>query len=124
MKLVFPTEHVFPEHVYFLYYANDEPFTRMVEYKKFTHHKSPTTLIGLEIPSKNGKHYPLPFKAEQERARRYFEMMPQHVYSIGRAGSYRYGLDVDDCIEQAMKMAQQITEGGHDYPVPMEIWRT
>jgi UDP-galactopyranose mutase len=123
LKIVFPTEHVFPEHVYFLYYANDEPFTRLVEYKKFTQHKSPTSLVGVEIPSTNGKYYPLPFKAEQAKARRYFEDMPQHVYSIGRAGSYRYGLDVDDCIEQSMIMAQQIKEGGRDYPVPMEIWR-
>ena len=50
-------------------------------------------------------------------------MMPEHVYSIGRNGSYRYGLDIDDCIEQAMIMARQIKEGGRDYPVPMEIWR-
>ena len=121
--VVFPTEHVFPEHVYFLYYANNEKFTRMVEYKKFTHHKSPTSLVGLEIPSMNGKHYPLPFKSEQALARKYFELMPQHVYSTGRAGSYRYGLDIDDCIEQAMIMAQQIKEGGRDYPVPMEIYR-
>lgn len=123
LKIVFPTEHVFPENVYFLYYANDEPFTRLVEYKKFTHHQSPTSLVGVEIPSMNGKHYPLPFKAEQQKARRYFEDMPQHVYSIGRAGSYRYGLDVDDCIEQAMIMADQIKQGGRDYAVPMEIWR-
>jgi UDP-galactopyranose mutase len=123
LKIVFPTEHVFPEDVYFLYYANDEPFTRLVEYKKFTHHKSTTSLVGVEIPSNNGKHYPLPFKAEQEKARRYFEDMPQHVYSIGRAGSYRYGLDVDDCIEQAMIMSDQIKQGGRDYPVPMDIWR-
>ena len=46
-KIVFPTENVFPDHVYFLYYANEEKFTRLVEYKKFTHHKSPTTLIGM-----------------------------------------------------------------------------
>lgn len=122
-KIVFPTEHVLPEHVYFLYYANDEKFTRLVEYKKFTHHKSPTTLVGMEIPSLNGKHYPLPFKAQQALARKYFEMMPDHVYSIGRNGSYRYGLDIDDCIEQAMVMAQQIREGGRDYAVPIEAWR-
>jgi UDP-galactopyranose mutase len=121
--IVFPTEHVFPEHVYFLYYANDEKFTRMVEYKKFTHHKSPTTLVGLEMVSMNGRHYPLPFKSEQALARKYFEMMPENVYSTGRAGSYRYGLDIDDCIEQAMIMAQQVREGGWDYPVPMEIYR-
>src|SRR5262245_43151667 len=57
-KIVFPTEQVLPEHVYFLYYANDERFTRLVEYKKFTHHRSPTSLVGMEIPSLNGKHYP------------------------------------------------------------------
>jgi UDP-galactopyranose mutase len=77
----------------------------------------------MEIPSLNGRHYPLPFKADQDLARKYFALMPEHVYSIGRNGSYRYGLDIDDCIEQAMIMAKQITEGGRDYPVPMEIWR-
>jgi len=122
-KIVLPTEHVFPEHVYFLYYANDEAFTRLVEYKKFTHHKSPTSLVGMEIPSHNGKHYPLPFKSEQELARKYYALMPDHVYSIGRAGSYRYGLDIDDCLEQAMVMARQIAEGGRDHPVPIEAWR-
>lgn len=122
-KIVFPTESVFPEHVYFLYYANDEQFTRLVEYKKMTHHKSPTTLIGMEIPSLNGRHYPLPFKKDIALASKYFELMPDNVYSIGRNGSYRYGLDIDDCIEQAMIMSKQIKEGGRDYPVPMEIWR-
>ena len=122
-KIVFPTEHVFPEHVYFLYYANDESFTRLVEYKKMTHHVSPTTLVGMEIPSLNGRHYPLPFKKDIDLASRYFADMPANVYSTGRAGSYRYGLDFDDCIEQAMIMAQQIKEGGRDHPVPMEIWR-
>jgi len=122
-KIVLPSEHAFPEHVYWLYYANDEKFTRIVEYKKFTHHKSSTTLLGLEIPSLNGKHYPLPFKSEQELARKYYALMPPNVYSIGRAGSYRYGLDIDDCIEQAMIMAEEIKNGGNDYPVPMQIWR-
>ena len=122
-KIVLPSEQAFPDHVYWLYYANDEKFTRVVEYKKFTHHKSPTTLLGLEIPSLNGKHYPLPFIAEQKLARKYYELMPSGVYSIGRAGSYRYGLDIDDCIEQAMIMIEQIEQGDGDYPVPMSIWQ-
>lgn len=121
--IVLPGEYALPKNVYFLYYANDEKFTRIVEYKKFTHHKSPTTLLGLEYPSLNGKFYPLPFKSEQELARKYYELMPNGVYSIGRAGSYRYGLDIDDCIEQSMILAEQVKAGGWDYPVPMEIWR-
>lgn len=121
--IVLPSKQALPDNVYWLYYANDEKFTRIVEYKKFTHHNSPTTLLGLEIPSFNGKHYPLPFLAEQDLARKYFQLMPKGVFSIGRAGSYRYGLDIDDCIEQAMIMKDMIIHGGHDYPVPMKIWQ-
>ncbi len=107
-KIVLPMEHSFPEHVYFLYYANDEQFTRLVEYKKFTHHKSPTTLVGMEIPSMNGKHYPVPIQAELARAKSYFDLMPEGVFSIGRAGSYRYDVDIDDCIEQAMATLEKL----------------
>ena len=45
--------------------------------------------------------------------------MPTHVYSIGRERRYRYGLDIDDCIEQAMVMAPQVREGGRDFAVPI-----
>jgi UDP-galactopyranose mutase len=122
-KLVFPAEDVFPPNVYFLYYANDEKFTRMVEYKRFTRHKSPTTLIGLEIPSMNGKYYPLPFQSEIERAERYFQDMPTGVFSIGRAGTYRYAIDFDDCVEQTMEMVETLAQGGQDHPVPVAKWR-
>lgn len=106
--LVLPVEHCFPEHVYFLYYANNEIFKRLVEYKKFTHHKSPTTLLGIEIPSMNGKHYPMPIKAERAKAQKYFDLMPDGVFSIGRAGSYRYDVDIDDCIKQAMEVVKNL----------------
>ena len=123
-KIVFPTESVLPENVYFLYYANDEKFTRLVEYKKFTHHVSPTTLIGMEIPTfGNGKHYPLPYQSEQIRAERYFADMPEGVFSIGRAGSYLYGIDIDDCIRQTMLMVETLRGGGQDHPVPGENYR-
>ncbi len=121
-KIVFPTEFVFPEHVYFLYYPNDEEFCRLVEYKKFTHHQSPTSLVGMEVPSLNGKYYPMPVRAEQEKASRYYKEMPEGVFSMGRAGSYRYLVDMDDSIEQAMEMAKQVKEGGQDHPVPLAKW--
>lgn len=124
-RIVFPTEHVFPEHVYFLYYANDEQFTRLVEYKQFTQHQSPTSLIGMEIPSMNGKHYPMPIKSEMEVAQKYFDLMPEGVYSMGRAGSYRYLVDIDDCIEQAMELVRVLhSGGGSDHPVLLSRWRT
>jgi UDP-galactopyranose mutase len=104
--IVLPVEHAFPENVYFVYYAGGEKFTRIVEYKKFTQHKSPHTLIGLEIPSKNGRYYPLPVKHYYDLADAYFEMLPELAFSIGRAGSYRYSVDIDDSIEQAMLVAK------------------
>ena len=123
-KIVLPSEFVFPENVYFLYYANDEAFTRLVEYKKFTRHQSHTSLIGMEIPTYgNGKHYPMPFKSEQRRAEKYFDLMPSGVFSIGRAGSYLYGIDIDDCIRQALLMAEQIQAGSQDHPVPGSDYR-
>ncbi len=102
MKVVLPVENVFPDDVYFLYYANDEPFTRIVEYKKFYENKSPTTLIGIEIPSKSNKLYPYPMKKDQDRAQQYFDALPEWVDSIGRAGRYRYldvGMIIDDCMD-------------------------
>jgi len=122
-KIVFPTEFVFPKDVYFLYYPNDEKFTRLVEYKKFTHHKSPTSLIGMEIPSLNGKHYPLPIKKELEKAEKYHKEMPDGVFSIGRAGTYRYLVDIDDCVEQSMKIKEILQSDSYDHPVPLERWR-
>ena len=108
IKFVLPSEFVFPENVYFIYYAGNEPFTRLVEYKKFTRYESPHSLVGMEIPSLNGKHYPLPMKIWQAKADLYHNLQPDGVFSIGRAGSYRYEVDIDDCIRQAMDLIEKI----------------
>jgi UDP-galactopyranose mutase len=106
--IVLPVEFAFPENVYFCYYAGGEQFTRIVEYKKFTLHKAPTTLITIEIPTLKSKYYPMPFEAEKAKARRYFELMPDGVFSIGRAGSYLYNVDIDDTIDHAMTVAEKL----------------
>ena len=107
-RIVLPMENCFPGNTFFIYFANSEKVTRIVEYKQFTQHKSKNTLIGIEIPSMNGKHYPLPIKSEQAKAKKYFELMPEGVFSIGRAGSYDYNIDIDDCIEQAIKIKNNL----------------
>jgi UDP-galactopyranose mutase len=99
-KFVLPVEFAFPENVYFVYYVNSEPFTRIVEYKKFTLHKSNSTLLAME--------YPLPIRSWQAVADKYLQSLPDGVYSIGRAGSYRYEVDIDDCIAQAMAVVESI----------------
>ena len=100
-KLVLPMEKVFPDDVFFLYYANEEPFTRIVEYKKFYKYESPTTLLGIEIPSTRNKLYPYPVKKDQEIHKKYIDAAPENAFFIGRNGSYRY-LDVGLIIEQCL----------------------
>jgi len=107
LKLVLPVEHVFPKEIYFLYYANQEPFTRIVEYKKFYLNKSPQTLLGIEVPSFRNKLYPFPMKKDQEIHQRYMDALPKDVYFIGRNGSYRY-LDVGLIIEQCFRVFQDV----------------
>ena len=105
---VLPVKEVFPENVYFLYYAGKERYTRLVEYKKLTKQNldHPTSLISIEYPSKNGKHYPVPIKSEIAKAKKYLDDLPDGIFSIGRAGSYDYGLDIDDGIEQSMEIVK------------------
>ena len=73
----------------------------------------------MEIPSRGGgKHYPLPFKKEQKIAEKYFKEMPKGVFSIGRAGTYTYGVDIDDCIRHSMLVVDRIKNGFEGHPVP------
>jgi len=108
-KVVLPVREALPEDIYFLYYANEEPFTRIVEYKKFYEwdKDSPTTLLGIEIPSYRNKLYPFPMAADQAQAQRYIDLLPSDVYSIGRMGSYRY-LDIGNIIEQCFDLAEKV----------------
>ena len=62
---VLPGKHAFPKDVFFIYFPNTEKFTRLVEYKKFTRHKSKNTLIGMRcLQIMEG--FILPFKNEQK----------------------------------------------------------
>ena len=106
--IMLPIEFAMPEHVYFCYYAGKEQFTRIVEYKKFTRYKAPTTLITLEVPSSKNKLYPMPFEAEKAKAQKYIAEMPDSVFSIGRMGSYLYNVDIDDTIDHAMQVAAKL----------------
>ena len=43
-RIVLPMEKCFPGNTFFIYFANSEQVTRIVEYKQFTQHKSKNTL--------------------------------------------------------------------------------
>jgi UDP-galactopyranose mutase len=104
-KIVLPVPEVFPANVYSLYYANAEPFTRIVEYKKFYRNESSSTLIALEIPSIKNKLIPYPAKRDRDIADAYLAALPAGVFSIGRAGRYDYSVGIDASIEQARELA-------------------
>ena len=106
LKIILPVEKVLPDHVFFLYYANDEPFTRIVEYKKYYKYEHPYTLLGIEMPS-NGKNklYPYPMKKDQDLHKKYIESLPKNVFNLGRNATYRY-LDMGATIQQAFKVSE------------------
>jgi len=107
LKILLPIERITPEPYYFLYYAGDEPYTRIVEYKLLTGYKSKDTLIGIEFPSDNNKLYPYLTKAEVDRANRYFADLPDGVFSIGRLGAYKYKdmyAIYNDCLDLMKKL--------------------
>jgi len=108
IPIVLPIEFAMPENVFFLYYAGKQQFTRIVEYKKLSLHKSPSTLITLEIPSRKNKLYPMPFESEKAKSHKYFDEMPDGVFSIGRAGSYLYNVDIDDAIHHSMQVVDKL----------------
>ena len=107
-KIVLPVEYALPENVYFAYYAGSEQFTRIVEYKKLTQHKSPHTIIGVEIPSFRNKLYPLPMEKCKAVAKRYHDECHEDVHHVGRAGPYLYNVDIDDCIKHAFDLAEKL----------------
>lgn len=106
-KIVLPIKDVFPPNVYFLYYVNQEPFTRIVEYKKFYRYEAPSSLIVLEVPSFSNKLYPYPTQRDEQRAKEYLDSLPERVFSIGRAGVYRY-VDIDDVIQQCLDLVKAL----------------
>ena len=107
-KIVLPVESIFPNEVFWSYYPNPgEAQTRVVEYKKLTLHESPTTLLGVEIPSLKNKLYPTMIRAEVEKAQKYLDALPENVFSMGRMGRYRY-IDIDDIILDSLAFAKEI----------------
>jgi len=106
-KIILPVEQVFPEPYHFVHYANEEPYTRIVEYKKLTGYKSPYTLIGIEYPSFKNKLYPYPVKSEIEKANKYKKLLPKDCYSIGRMGTYKYD-NMDIIVKDCMKLMEKI----------------
>ena len=61
---------------------------------------------------------------QQDLAEKYFDRFPENTFSIGRNGSYRYSVDIDDSIEQALYVAELIKSNKWEHPVPLKKHRS
>jgi len=107
--VVLPVEHALPENVYFAYYTGDEPYTRIVEYKKFYNYDSPNTLISLEYANKgSGKYYPVPIRSLQQLHANYIDLCHPRHFNAGRVALYNYRYDIDDVIGQVLEIVASL----------------
>lgn len=106
-KIVLPTEHIFEKDHQYMYYPNQEQFTRIVEYKNLTGHQADSTLLVMEIPSHSNRLYSYNIRSELDRAARYMSSLPNHVYAIGRLGTYQY-LNINQCIDMVTELMDRL----------------
>lgn len=106
---VLPCKQAFPDNIRFCHYTGNEPYTRIVEYKKLTFHEADDTLLILEIPSRANKLYPYMMNKYIETSKRYLDSLPDNVFSIGRLGTYKYST-IEQTISQCFSLFKSLTE--------------
>ncbi len=98
-------------------YPNDNDFTRITEFKKFTKEKckSNNTTIVREYPCKYEKglipYYPIPLQRCEEKYKKYYDESQKYsnLYLIGRLAEYKY-YNMDLVVKSAMDLANKIIE--------------
>ncbi len=96
-------------------YPNNEDYTRIVEYKHFTHQQAPKTTISKEFSSDVGEpYYPVP----NPKNRAVYEMYRQAaeklkgIYFVGRLANYKY-FNMDQAFKNALDLYHKL-EGPSD----------
>jgi UDP-galactopyranose mutase len=102
-----PIKNALPEDLTWIHYSGVESHTRVTEFKKITDFKSDSTLLGIEIPSKNGRYYPVQSQPELKRFEQYKSLFPKDFYSIGRMGKFQYQ-GIPDAIRDALNLAEKL----------------
>ena len=73
--------------------------------------------MGWKYPLTTVKYYPLPIKSEQKKAQKYVNIFEHNCFSIGRAGTYSYLVDIDDSIYQALEIKKIIQNNTWNNPI-------
>ena len=86
-------------------YPNENDYTRITEFKHFTNHQSPNTVIAKEYPSGEGDpSYPIPLKENIKLYEQYNELAQEEsVMFIGRLGTYKY-YSMDQIVDEMLEM--------------------
>ena len=92
-------------------YPNDNPFTRITEFKHLTGQEHPKTSIVYEFPKSEGDaYYPIPRRENAELYRKYQELADQAgVHFVGRLATYKY-YNMDQVVAQAITVYARLSE--------------
>jgi UDP-galactopyranose mutase len=85
-------------------YPNENPYTRVTEFKYLTGQEHPKTTLVYEYPTDEGDpYYPVPRAENLALYRRYQELAQATpaVHFLGRLGTYKY-YNMDQCVAQAL----------------------
>ena len=93
-------------------YPQDEPYTRVTEYKHLTGQAHSKTSLTFEYPAETGDpYYPIPQAEQQQRFKAYERLANEltRVRFIGRLATYRY-YNMDQVVGQALASFNRIAE--------------
>jgi UDP-galactopyranose mutase len=95
-------------------FPNDNPYTRITEFKYLTGQRHPKTSIVYEYPlgvSAGDPYYPIPRPENQALYQQYKSLAERsgRVHFCGRLGTYRY-LNMDQVVAQALTTFRQLAE--------------
>jgi UDP-galactopyranose mutase len=93
-------------------YPNEQPYTRITEFKYLTGQKNPKTSIVYEYPKAEGDpYYPIPRPENNEIYKKY-QLLAQttpNVYFTGRLGTYKY-YNMDQVVAQSLTLFKKLMQ--------------
>lgn len=92
-------------------YPNEQPYTRITDFKYLTGQKHPKTTIVYEYPKADGDpYYPIPRPENAEIYRKYQQLAAQtdNTFFVGRLATYKY-YNMDQVVAQALTLYKKLT---------------
>ncbi|MBK0401446.1 UDP-galactopyranose mutase [Adhaeribacter sp. BT258] len=103
------TEKMLPTAV--VNYPNEQPYTRITEFKYLTGQQHPKTSVVYEYPQAEGDpYYPVPRPENAELYNQYKKLADQtpNVHFVGRLATYKY-YNMDQVVAQALTLFKKIS---------------